>query len=261
VKDELLVPSTVPLSPSLLPSAECLALQRIISARYAGRVPMAWGNRIKGIRTHYTAQQKCLALTFDACGNGRKSNGYDEELISYLRQEHIPATLFISGIWADAHPDKLLSLTADPLFEIENHGLRHLPCSVNSHSAYHIIGTRDVADVVLEVEGNAEKLAKLTGRKPCLFRDATAMYDDVALDIITDLGYTVIGYSILGDAGATFSAAQVKAALLTAKPGDIIICHMNHPEGDTCAGIQAAIPLLQAQGYTFVKLDEVLPVR
>jgi peptidoglycan/xylan/chitin deacetylase (PgdA/CDA1 family) len=246
-------------SASYLRSEKLLTLQREITLRYASRKPIAWSNRLPGIQTRLGSEKKCLALTFDACGYGKKSKGYDAELIAVLRREQVPATLFISGLWADAHPDLVRSLAADPLFEIENHGLRHLPCSVSGHSAYHISGTRDAADVVLEVEGNAEKLATLTGRTPRFYRAGTAMYDDVALDIVADLGYTVAGYSILGDAGATYSAAQVQRALLSAKPGDIVICHMNHPEGETCAGLKAAIPVLKAKGYTFVTLGENRP--
>ena len=237
-------------------SAQLLSLQHAIALRYAGCQPVVWGSRLTGIQTHLGGEGKCLALTFDACGYGKKSQGYDAALIAALRREQVPATLFISGLWADAHPDLVKLLAADPLFEIENHGLRHLPCSVNGHGAYHLPGTRNAEDVVLEVEGNAEKLQTLTGRKPHYFRAGTAMYDDVALAIIADLGDTVAGFSVLGDAGATYSAAQVQTALLSARPGDMVICHMNHPEGETCAGVSAAIPLLKAKGFRFVRLDD-----
>ena len=61
---------------------------------------------------------------------------------------------------------------------------------------------------------------------------------------------------MLGDAGATYTAEQVRAALLTSKPGDIIIAHMNHPGAGTGAGIMAAVPELQKKGFRFVKLGE-----
>ena len=40
--------------------------------------------------------------------------------------------------------------------------------------------------------------------------------------------------------------------------GDIVIMHMNHPEGETAEGVIAAIPILQKQGYEFKKLSEVI---
>jgi peptidoglycan/xylan/chitin deacetylase (PgdA/CDA1 family) len=42
------------------------------------------------------------------------------------------------------------------------------------------------------------------------------------------------------------------------KPGSIIICHMNHPEGETFEGLKPAIILLKKRGYKFVKLEEVI---
>jgi peptidoglycan/xylan/chitin deacetylase (PgdA/CDA1 family) len=48
----------------------------------------------------------------------------------------------------------------------------------------------------------------------------------------------------------------VKEALLGADPGDIIILHMNHPEGHTAAGVEAAIPELKKRGFGFVKLSD-----
>ena len=62
--------------------------------------------------------------------------------------------------------------------------------------------------------------------------------------------------AVLGDAGASYSAAQVRTALLTSKPGDIIIAHMNHPEAGTGAGIIAAMPELKKRGFRFVKLSD-----
>jgi hypothetical protein len=66
----------------------------------------------------------------------------------------------------------------------------------------------------------------------------------------------VIGFSIIGDAGATYRKDQVKTALLKAAPGDIVILHMNHPQGDTAAGVIAAIPELKRGGFGFVRLAD-----
>jgi len=59
----------------------------------------------------------------------------------------------------------------------------------------------------------------------------------------------------LGDAGATYSREQVKKALLEARAGSIVIFHFNHPEGDTAEGLMAAIPILEKNGFRFVKLS------
>jgi peptidoglycan/xylan/chitin deacetylase (PgdA/CDA1 family) len=228
--------------------------ERIISA-FSGKVPKEWGERVKGVKTRLNTDQKVLALTFDACG-GPRGNGYDAKLIKYLENEKIPATLFISGRWIDANRNIFQELTKSPLFEIENHGLNHKPCSVNGRSVYGIEGTKSVRELIDEIEENAIKIQKLTGRKPRYYRPGTAYCDEIGVEVANALGYDVVNFSIRGDAGARYSKNQVKEALLHAPPSSVILMHMNHPAGETAEGIVEAIPELKKRGFKFVKLSE-----
>ena len=230
------------------------ALARDINAKFAGQIPKLWGsNNIPGVRTRFITKEKAVALTFDACG---PDGGYDAALIDFLIERSIPATLFLNGRWINKNPDIFKKLAANPLFEIANHGTRHKPLSVTGRSVYGINGTRNSAEVVAEVEVNARKIESLTGKRPRFFRSGTAFYDEISVKITHTLSHEVVGYSVLGDAGATYSRAQVKKALLSAKPGDIILLHMNRPKGMTAEGTKDGIQALQAQGYRFVKLED-----
>lgn len=231
------------------------SLKQQISARYAGVTPLRWGEQVPGVRTRLDTGEKVIALTLDACGSIR-GNGVDSRLLEFLIREQIPATLFINGRWIDANPVLFRKLAANPLFEIANHGIRHKPASINGRSVYGIGGTQNVAEVVDEIELNARKIEAISGVRPKLYRSGTAYYDEIAVQISQGLGHEVAGYSLLGDAGATWSAAQVKAALLKALPGDIALLHMNHPEAGSGAGIIAAVPELQRRGFRFVRMSD-----
>ena len=231
------------------------SLKQQVSARFLGRRPIAWGENVPGVRTRLATDEKVIALTLDACGSA-KGTGVDSALMEFLMQERIPATLFVNARWIDANPVLFKKLAANPLFEIANHGLRHKPASVNGRSVYGIAGTKDIRELVDEIELNARKIQAITGVRPRLYRSGTAYYDDVAVEISRLLQHEVAGYSVLGDAGATYSAPQVKRALLKATPGDIILCHMNHPESGTGAGIISALPELKRCGFSFVRLSE-----
>jgi peptidoglycan/xylan/chitin deacetylase (PgdA/CDA1 family) len=231
------------------------SLKQRETARFAGATPVMWGERVSGVRTRLDTKEKVIALTFDACGSAR-GKGVDMQLIEFLRANKIPATLFINGRWIDANPELFRQLAANPLFEIANHGISHRPASVTGRSVYGINGTRNVAEVVDEIELNARKIEAISGVRPKLYRSGTAYYDEIAVQISRDLGHEVAGYSLLGDAGATWSSTQVKAALLKAAPGDIALLHMNHPEAGTGAGVIAAVPELQLRGFRFVRLSE-----
>lgn len=231
------------------------SLKEQISVRYAGVKPAQWGENVTGVRARLDTKDKVIALTLDACGSG-KGKGVDTRLMEFLNREQVPATLFINGRWIDANPELFRELAANPLFAIANHGIQHKPASITGKSIYGISGTKDVAEVVEEIELNARKIEAISGVRPKLYRSGTAYYDEIAVQISEGLGHEVAGYSLLGDAGATWSAAQVKAALLKAVPGDIALLHMNHPEAGTGAGIMAAVPELKKRGFRFVRMSD-----
>jgi len=226
-----------------------------IAARFAGRVPNQWGERVTGVHTRLDTTEPVIALTFDACGS-TKGKGVDARLIDFLERNRIPATLFINARWIDANPQLFKRLAASPLFEIANHGTRHMPASVTGRSVYGIAGTRSAQDLIDEIEVNARKIESLTGTRPRLYRSGTAYYDEVAVEIAQSLDHAVAGFSILGDAGATYSSTQVRDALLKTAPGDIVIMHMNHPESGTAGGVIAAVPELQKRGLRFVRMSD-----
>ncbi|MFG3053271.1 polysaccharide deacetylase family protein [Kitasatospora sp. NPDC048239] len=226
-------------------------------ARYGDVEPTAWGLEGPGVIDGLPEGERALALTFDACG-GPGGNGYDDDLIDFLRANGVPATLFLNARWIDANREEFDGLAADPLFEIANHGTAHRPLSVTGRSAYGIAGTRDSGGVYDEVAGNAEKLTGLLGRPPRFFRSGTAHYDDVATRIVADLGQRVAGFTVNGDGGATLTAGQVRREVAAAPPGAIVIAHMNHPGGGTAPGVAAAVPPMLAAGARFVRLSDVL---
>jgi peptidoglycan/xylan/chitin deacetylase (PgdA/CDA1 family) len=228
--------------------------ERIVST-FSGKSPKEWGEVVKGVKTRLGTNQTVIALTFDACG-GPRGSGYDAKLINYLKSEKIPATLFISGRWIDANPEIFKELAKEPLFEIENHGLNHKPCSVNGRSAYGIAGTKGVDKIFDEIEQNATKIETLTSRKPKYYRPGTAHSDEICVEIANTLGYEVVNFSVRGDAGATYTKIRVKEALLNARPSSIILMHMNHPEGETAEGVIEVIPELTKRGFGFVKLSD-----
>lgn len=246
---------TMPLAAAAAVCGDYADLKDRLSRDFGDRVPRQWGEAVDGVLTRFATDRNVMALTFDACGSPRGS-GYDAELIRFLEQEQVAATLFLSARWILANPDAFQTLARTPLFEIANHGLLHRPCSVTGRSAHGIPGTASVADLVDEIEINGRMITDLTGHRPAFYRPGTAYCDEVGVQIAMSLGYTVAGFSVLGDAGATYTREQVRDALLAAPPGTIVILHMNHPEGQTRHGVMDAIGELKKRGVRFVTLSE-----
>lgn len=221
---------------------------------YTNLEPQEWGEHVTGVNTRLKTNEKKIALTFDACG-GDYGSGYDQELISFLINEKIPATLFINERWIYENEDTFLELSSYPLFQIENHGTNHSPLSVNGGKAWGIQATESPFEVYQEIMKNHQTVKDLIGREMTLFRSGTAYYDEVSVQIANELGYDVVNFDILGDAGATYSSEQVKNALLNAKNGSIVLLHMNQPHSGTAEGVKNAIPLLRKKGFEFVLLE------
>lgn len=217
--------------------------------------PLQWGTRVQGVGWRLDTDDKVVALTFDACG-GTGGNGYDRELMEFLMARQIPATLFLNQRWMTANPAITRKLADQPHFLLANHGTTHRPLSLQGRRAWGIEGTSSVEEVVEEVMGNHQSLLSHTPKAATFFRSGTAYYDEVAVTIVNQLGYEAVGFDIIGDGGARYSAKQVRKAILQARPGSIVLLHMNQPSSQTAQGVMEAIPILQKKGFRFVTLED-----
>jgi peptidoglycan/xylan/chitin deacetylase (PgdA/CDA1 family) len=230
--------------------------KRIVSA--SAKTPAGnWGEFVTGVDESINTKKKIVAFTFDACG-GKHGSGCDKELIEYLHKEEIPATLFISGKWIDSQFTEFLHLSRDTLFEIENHGLNHKPCTITGQSAYGIKGTSDLEEAFDEIEGNARKIEALTKHRPLYFRSATAFIDEASARMAMRLGITTVSYQVLSGDAVPFAPEPVieQNVLNKIKPGAIVIMHFNHPEWNTKEAMEKIVPKLRKMGYSFVRLRD-----
>jgi len=241
----------------IAPSAAPSLTRAQVVARYGDLRPHSWGFGGPGVVRDLHTTRRVIALTFDACG-GRGGSEYDQALIGFLQRHEVPATLFLNSRWIDANPAVFRQLAREPLFEIANHGTRHLPLSVTGRSAYGIGGTRNAGEVYDEVATNQATLTRRLGARPRFFRTGTAYSDDVADRIVTAMADRLVTFSVNGDGGATFTPEQVRSTVTAATGGSIVLCHMNHPSSGTAQGIAAAVPHLTAAGYRFVRLSDEL---
>ena len=231
------------------------SFRKKIANTFENQTPKEWGESVTGVKTKFDTNEKVIALTMDACGSPH-GMGYDEKLINFLKQEKVPATLFINARWIDKNLNTFKALASIPLFEIANHGLEHKPASVNGKSIYGLDGSKNMEELIDEIELNARKIEQITDKRPKYFRSGTAYYDEVAVKIANKLNHQVIGFSILGDGGATFSKEKVENAFLKAKNGEIAIIHMNHPLSQTADGTIKVINELKQKGFKFVRLSD-----
>lgn len=224
--------------------------ERVVE-KYEGVKPRQWGERLEGVFTGIESKEKIVALTLDACGGK-----YDKELIEMLRRKNIPATVFASGGWIENHKDVFKKLAGDTLFAIANHGYLHRPLSVTGRSIYGIKGTASVRGAIAEIHKNQRLIKDLSGIEAKFFRPGTAYFDEIAVNIVYEAGLKPVNYTIAGDLGGTAGQKQIISALAGAKPGDILLFHMNLPDSVIARGLEAGIENLRKKGFEFVQLED-----
>ena len=197
--------------------------------------------------------QNVVALTLDAC-----SGTFDSDLVRFLMERRIPATIFATRRWLERNAEATAILAAHPdLFDIEDHGANHVPAVIGvGRRVYGIAANQDLEHLRQEVLQGARAVEQATGSKPRWYRGATALYDPQALGDIEAMGYRIAGFSLNADAGATLSASEVAARIRAARSGDILIAHLNRPRSATAEGLAQGLSELQARGYRFVLLRD-----
>ncbi|GAB1581319.1 polysaccharide deacetylase family protein [Phyllobacterium phragmitis] len=194
-----------------------------------------------------------VALTLDAC-----SGQTDRRILAMLVENRIPATIFITGRWTKHNAEALAIMKAHPdLFELENHGLNHVPAIDSQPTMYGIRTAGSPQAIRAEVEGGVESLRSAAGVTPRWYRDATARYSLGAVGQIEKMGYKIAGYSLNADQGATLLAPMVEKRIANARDGDVIIAHINQPTRSAGEGVVKGILALKAKGMRFVRLDDV----
>ena len=192
---------------------------------------------------------KVIALTFDACET-KTASYLDEKIVSFLLSEHIPFTIFVSGKFAHRNGEALRSLASTGLVELENHSLSHVQ---------HMERLSDEA-IVREVQECEALLTDIAGRKPLFFRFPAGNYDQRSLGLVESLGYRVVHWSFAsGDPDKQLSPQRLSAWVLErARPGNILIFHVNGRGYSTGAALPQIVAELRNRDMQFVRLDSVL---
>nr|WP_179443129.1 polysaccharide deacetylase family protein [Nesterenkonia sandarakina] len=248
---------TAPPVPSAAPDQgqTGVASREEIIANYQNVAPGEFGPDIPGIKVALPPGSTVAAITLDACG-GPNGSGLDRQILDTLRYFQIPATLFINQRWAQEHPETMGELVDDTLFDIENHGTKHLPLSVDGQAVYGIEGTRSVGEVYDEIMGNQEYLRSEYGVQCQFFRPGTAFLDETSAQICLDLGLTPAGFSLNLDNGATLPAESVEERVTHFAGGDIGLGHFNIPSSGTGTGLARALPQLMERDIEFATLRQ-----
>ncbi|AWL36466.1 polysaccharide deacetylase family protein [Streptomyces albidoflavus] len=207
---------------------------------------------------------KTVALTFDAdmtADQGERAAGGERfdhpELIASLRRLKVPATVFMTGRWAEEYPDQARAIGADPLFEIANHSYSHHAFTGDCYGLPRVAASEMRADV--ERAYTAFRTAGVKKAMP-YFRFPGGCYDDAALREVSAAGVTAVQWDVVsGDAFATDADAVAQQVLDGVRPGSVVVMHCTRSAAPTTErALRRIVPALREQGYRFVKVSELI---
>ncbi|MDG9717879.1 polysaccharide deacetylase family protein [Streptomyces sp. DH24] len=207
---------------------------------------------------------RTVALTFDAdmtADQGPRAAAGERfdnpRLIATLRALRVPATVFMTGRWAEQYPAQARSLGRDRLFEIANHSYSHYAFTGDCYGLPTVAAQRMRADV--ERAYAAFRRAGVPDPMP-YFRFPGGCYDRRALRALSAAGVTAVQWDVVGgDAFATDADAVARQVLDGVRPGSVVVLHCTRSAAPaTEQAVRTIVPELRRKGYRFVKVSELI---
>jgi len=206
---------------------------------FEGPVDWAMNTAVHGSRDRRT-----IALTFDDGPDPARTPA----LLDALGELGVPATFFVLGECADAHPE-LCARIAREGHELGNHTYTHpyLPLQ----------RSRSVADQLARTDA---AIARATGVVPALARPPYGGRSPRNVRAFERAGKRVVlwdvnSYDWKGAPGADVAQRIVERA----RPGSIVLMHDGgRDHAGTLDAVKLAVPALRAQGYELVTVSRAL---
>ncbi len=189
-----------------------------------------------------------VALTFDACSTFDRSF-YDDRITRVLVRTRTPATLFISGRWAETHLRQMRVLSEIPLFEIANHSYihPHMTEVPPERQREELLWTQQI-------------LLSLTGKLPRFFRPPYGEVDAELAQVAAASGLRTVEYDFpSGDPDRRITRERLVAWVLAkARPGSIVVMHMNRHGWHTAEALPDIIAGLRSKGFVLSQVGEMV---
>jgi peptidoglycan/xylan/chitin deacetylase (PgdA/CDA1 family) len=256
--------------PPATPRASDASVAPALSARPSPAPPprpgVVRGRAATPLVEHGPRTRKRIALTFDAdlttgmrsrLRTGKVDSYYNADLIAVLRRLHVPATMFLTGLWMDEYPDVTRDLAADPLFELGTHSQTHRAFTAHCYG----LGTVPPKEMLREVTHPVRTLDRLDDHATRYFRFPGGCSDATALRRTAAAGVTAIGTDLAGGDGHARSASAIADTVLAgARPGAVVTLHMHG--GDivplTDEAVVQIVEKLRRRGYRLVTVSDLL---
>lgn len=177
--------------------------------------------------------EKGVALTFNISWGDVQA----APILDVLKEKDVrSATFFLSGSWAERHPD-LVKRISDMGYEIGSLGY-----------AYEDYTEIEADKVRRDITQSLDVFKKLGIKEVKLLRSPTGHFDKQTISVADRLGLTVVHWSINSQDWKTPGTKAIIEATSKAKEGDIILLHASDSATQTANALPSIIDALRKKG-------------
>ncbi|MDF9758451.1 polysaccharide deacetylase family sporulation protein PdaB [Peribacillus simplex] len=195
-----------------------------------------------GPKAVYKGEQN-VAITFNIGWGDEKA----APIIETLKREQIKsATFFLSGSWAERHPDIVEKIRKEG-YEIGMLGYDYKDYS-----------EMEDQEIIRDISKAQEAFKKLNVKNIELLRAPTGHFDKRLLKISENFGYTVVHWSIDSKDWTNPGVDQIVQNIRKTKKGDIILLHASDSAKQTNKALPQLLGELQSKNLNFVNVSEMI---
>ena len=184
---------------------------------------------------------KVVSISFDASWGADKTI----PILDILDQYGVKTTFFLVGGWVDKYPDMVKEIFARG-HEIGNHS--------NTHPQMSKLGEEGIRE---ELRMMSDKVEKLTGVRPTLFRPPYGDYNDRVIQVARAEGYEAVQWSIDSlDWKDRGTQDIIKRCTYKVENGDIVLFH--NDSNDIVNALPTVIQHYQGLGFTIIPVGQIV---
>ena len=187
--------------------------------------------------------EKVVSITFDSAW----STDDLDEILKILESHNCVATFFVEGNWADNNPDAVKKIH-DQGHILGNHGANHKHMTQLSE-----------AQMLAEIQGCHDNIKELIGIDMNLFRAPYGDYNEIVVAKAKELGYNTIQWDVDSHDWKDYGVESIVDTVCNhenLKNGSIILLHNGTKY--TAKALDKMLSNLEAQGYSFIPLDQLI---
>ncbi|MBR5534851.1 MAG: polysaccharide deacetylase family protein [Ruminiclostridium sp.] len=184
---------------------------------------------------------KVVSLSFDAAWGNEDT----ETLIQIFDQYDVKVTFFVVGEWVDKYPESVKALH-DAGHEVMGHS--------NDHAHFNALSADEI---IADITACNEKIEKITGVSPTLFRPPYGEYDDHVVSTVRGMGLEIIQWDVDSLDWKDYDAATITDRV-TSRVGSGSIVLFHNAALHTPEALPGILEYLLQEGYDIVPISQLI---